>query len=635
MEPQNFDPEMDTQPKKKSSGWLIGCATGVVVTICVVTFVLVGGFAGFRALFLKTTEGFTASVSAPSSQIDVSESFQVTVQISNTGSEDINTYAIKLPNSLIEGASLTNINPPGVPGANDGSQTTYSFASGIAEGGTQTVVFSFTALQPGEIRGVVEVIAGTSSVSNEIRVLVTEPATAPEEVMVEPEDQPIMGDVIPYRSVVQIIALVEMDGQLVEGWSGSGTIISEDGLILTNAHVILSDRYYNVVDLVVAITMEQDAPPVKMFFADVIQADARLDLAVIKVRSDLNGAPANFSSLGIEPVPLGNSDSLGLGDEIIIIGYPGIGGQTITLTRGEVSGFTSEEPYGNRAFIKTSATIAGGNSGGLAANAQGEIIGIPSQVGSGDLEGLIVDCRPLADTNRDGVIDQRDNCVPTGGFINALRPVDLAQTLIEAALAGQVAIQEDQEPEEHQEYEHEGEVVLYDDFSDNRHDWYVGEYNEGSVDIVGGQLEINVDVAKTYIFTHLPDVYSDVILAVDGRVLQPTGDGDFGFVCGYVDDQNYTVLEISEDGYYAIWALINDELRYLEEWSPSDLIPSSGPITLAAYCGADGFALAVNDTLLVDVDASHYRPGRVGLFTGTWNQANIRVGFDEFWILTP
>ena len=635
MELQNFDPEMDPQPKKKSSGWLIGCATGVVVTICVVTFVLVGGFAGFRALFPKTTEGFTALVSAPSSQIDVSESFQVTVQISNTGSEDINTYAIKLPNSLIEGASLTNINPPGQPGANDGSQTTYSFASGIAEGGTQTVVFSFTALQPGEIRGVVEVIAGTSSVSNEIRVSVAESAMAPEEVIVEPEDQPIMGDVIPYRSVVQIIALVEMDGQLVEGWSGSGTIISEDGLILTNAHVILSDRYYNVVDLVVAITMEQDAPPVKMFFADVIQADARLDLAVIKVRSDLNGAPANFSSLGIEPVPLGNSDSLGLGDEIIIIGYPGIGGQTITLTRGEVSGFTSEEPYGNRAFIKTSATIAGGNSGGLAATSNGEIIGVPTQVGSGDITAEFADCRRLVDTNRDGFIDELDNCVPTGGFINALRPIRLALPLIEAARSGQVAIQEDTGSMGEQEYEPEGDVILYDEFVDNSNEWGLLNDADGVVEITGGQLRINVLPNQYYVWSTVNSYYDTFILATEARVLKPRGDGDFGVICGVQDGSNFIALEITEDGYYSIWKKENGATLTLVDWAYSDEVANSSTYTIAAYCGPDRLALGVNDVLLTETVDPNYQPGAVGLIAGTYDNPDFQIGFDNFFIFEP
>jgi S1-C subfamily serine protease len=176
--------------------------------------------------------------------------------------------------------------------------------------------------------------------------------------------------------VVQSVVVINLDGQFVQGWTGSGTVISEDGLILTNAHGVLSDRFYEVEDLVVAITTEQDQPPGPMFFADVVQADARLDLAVIKVRSDLDGAPVNFGALGIEPVKIGQAESLQLGDPIIILGYPGIGGEMITLTRGEVSGFTSEVPYGNRAFINTSATIAGGNSGGLAATPRGEIIGV-------------------------------------------------------------------------------------------------------------------------------------------------------------------------------------------------------------------------------------------------------------------
>ena len=49
-----------------------------------------------------------------------------------------------------------------------------------------------------------------------------------------------MGDVIPFQAVVQITALVEFYGDVIDGWTGSGTIISEDGLILTNAHVVLS-----------------------------------------------------------------------------------------------------------------------------------------------------------------------------------------------------------------------------------------------------------------------------------------------------------------------------------------------------------------------------------------------------------
>jgi hypothetical protein len=65
----------------------------------------------------------------------------------------------------------------------------------------------------------------------------------------------------------------------------------------------------------------------------------------------------------------------------------------------------------------------------------GLLIGVPTRAGvGGDTDP--VDCRPVKDTNGDGSIDDRDDCVPIGGFINALRPVNLARPLIEAARLG-------------------------------------------------------------------------------------------------------------------------------------------------------------------------------------------------------
>lgn len=625
-------------PKKNRTGWLVGCSVAALVIVCVMVFVLVGGSAWLVTMLGGEPDGLRVEVNTPTAAIQVGDTFQISVTLTNEGTQNVNISEIQLPNDLLANVLVTGVEPAAAQGLIHGEQTAFDFDLTIAPTGRETVIFYFTAIRPIDASGDIGVKTGTSVSPTRVRVVISPMMV--EDLVVAEDPEPIsedlmMGDVIPYRAVVQIVAILDLNGQLVEGWTGSGTIISEDGHILTNAHVVLSDRFFDVADLIVSITTAQDQPPERMFFADVVQADINLDIAVIKVRSDLGGGPANFADLGIDPVRIGRADSLQLGDPIIILGYPGIGGETITLTRGEVSGFTSDPAYGNRAFIKTSATIAGGNSGGLAATPQGEIIGVPTQVGSGEIDGLIVDCRPLADTNRDGVIDERDNCVPTGGFINALRPVNLAQSLIDSALAGQVAEFEETAPEEHTEYEHAGEGVLFDDFVDNRNDWYVGDYTHGRVDILDGQLVFNVDKEQTYIFTYMPEMYADLIMVVDVQVLQAAGDGDFGFMCGYVDDQNYTVLEISEDGYYAIWALVNDEEIYLVDWEYSDMIPSSGAFTMAAYCGADGFALAVNDTLLADVDASNYSPGRVGLFTGTWNQPNIQVGFEEFMILEP
>ena len=79
-----------------------------------------------------------------------------------------------------------------------------------------------------------------------------------------------------------------------------------------------------------------------------------------------------MQNLNLPAIELGDSDSLNLGDRISIFGYPGIGGETVTYTSGNVSGFGGEPGVReSRAWIKTDATIAGGNSGGTAGDAAG------------------------------------------------------------------------------------------------------------------------------------------------------------------------------------------------------------------------------------------------------------------------
>lgn len=241
-------------------------------------------------------------------------------------------------------------------------------------------------------------------------------------------------------ATVQIYALFDQNGQLTPRYSGSGTIISSTGLILTNAHVA-SPASQGEPDmepdaLAIGLMNQEDKPPVFLYFAKVKAVDGYLDLAVIQITSTLDGADVDPNSLNLPFVPLGNSDDLHVGDHINIFGFPGIGGDTITFTDGSVSGFTAEEGLGDRAWIKTNATIAGGNSGGLASNDAGFIIGVPT-IASAGTGGDTTDCRVIQDTNGDGQLDSNDTCIPIGGFINGLRPVNLALPLIQSAQMGQ------------------------------------------------------------------------------------------------------------------------------------------------------------------------------------------------------
>jgi S1-C subfamily serine protease len=441
------------------------------------------------------------------------------------------------------------------------------------------------------------------------------------------------GHVIPYDTVVLISALYKENGEYQEGWTGSGTFISSDGLILTNAHVVLSDKYYKVDALTIAPTTNPDEKPEPLYFAKVIQADANLDIAVLKVSSDLAGNPVDPSSLNFPFVNLGNSDDLALGDPITILGYPGIGGETITLTSGEVAGFTSETDYGNRAFIKTSATIAGGNSGGLATDEAGNLVGIPTQLGSG-ADGGIVDCRTLADTNRDGVVDDNDSCIPTGGFINSLRPVKLALPLIDAARRGEENIVAEIIPEKKSAPE-SGNVLYQDDFSDSSSGWTIMKDPDGSVDYVGGEYQITVTSPMMFISGTSGKTDSDVILNVTSNVKNTSNQGDFGLICRQQNDGSYYAFEVSEDGYASIWKNINDQMTPLVDWEFVQGLKGKSEVKITAACIGDQLGLAVDGELLLSTSDSDLQEGDTGLIAGTWETPGFVVAFDDFTIQSP
>ena len=235
-------------------------------------------------------------------------------------------------------------------------------------------------------------------------------------------------------AVVQVWWITEENGNLRGGGAGSGTLISADGLVLTNHHVAVP-RFSEFNRLGIALTTRSDRPPQVLYLAEIVADDARLDLSVLRISHDLNLRPIRPSQLNLPFVALGDSDNLDVGDELNIFGYPGIGGDTVTFTRGVVSGFTLDASIEGRAWIKTDTTIAGGNSGGTAVDADGLLVGVPTIAAAGE-DTDVVDCRPVNDTNHDGKLDDKDSCVPIGGFLNGLRPVNLAKSLIETARQG-------------------------------------------------------------------------------------------------------------------------------------------------------------------------------------------------------
>ncbi|HVL53561.1 MAG TPA: serine protease [Vitreimonas sp.] len=206
---------------------------------------------------------------------------------------------------------------------------------------------------------------------------------------------------------------------------GSGTIISSDGLILTNAHVaqnrapglgvlfkgpIELSLGPQVPDTLYIHTIEGDEPAVATWRARVLAADGYLDLAVLQVTADADGRPVEPGELDLPAVPLGTSRDLPAGSDIHVLGFPGIAQSLrVHVTRGVLSNFSDDPRVGPKGWINTDAKISPGNSGGLGAHG-GRLVGIP---------------------------DRRE-FEETGGpeIEYVMRPVETALDLIEAARTG-------------------------------------------------------------------------------------------------------------------------------------------------------------------------------------------------------
>ncbi len=238
-----------------------------------------------------------------------------------------------------------------------------------------------------------------------------------------------------FRATVFVASVYNTSAGRVISCVGSGTLVSPDGLILTNAHHVVDGERCRVEDIAVSLTIRLDEPPVLTYYAQVVNYDLGTDLAVLRINRQIDGRVIDPATLSLPFVELGDSGLLGLDSTITVFGYAGIGNESVTFARGTVLGFIAEPRGGDRAWLKTSATILGTMSGGGAYDQRGRLIGVPTTAPASRADAAL-DCRRVQDTNADGLVDNRDDCIPVGGFINALRPSTLARGLVRAARLG-------------------------------------------------------------------------------------------------------------------------------------------------------------------------------------------------------
>lgn len=146
--------------------------------------------------------------------------------------------------------------------------------------------------------------------------------------------------------------------QEVEVGGGTGFVISGDGLILTNRHVVSEQgAQYTVV-------LDDDTS----YEAEVVARDMFTDIAILRIEAE-----------GLTPLPLADSDVLTEGQAVIAIGNT-LGEYSNTVTKGIVSGLSRDLGAGYNGLIQTDAAINSGNSGGPLLNLDGEVVGINTAV---------------------------------------------------------------------------------------------------------------------------------------------------------------------------------------------------------------------------------------------------------------
>lgn len=225
-----------------------------------------------------------------------------------------------------------------------------------------------------------------------------------------------VGDV--YRQDAPGVVSVDVTSSELGPGGGSGFVLDETGHIVTNQHVV--DGAEDISVRFAGGTRET---------AEVVGEDPSTDVAVIRV-----DAPESL----LEPLTLGDSDALGVGEPVVAIGNPlNVG---ISVTTGIVSGLgrpiTAPNKYTIDNAVQTDAAISSGNSGGPLLDARGTVIGINSQVASAGSEGVAqgVGFAVPINTAKDSV----EELITTGEVVHGFIGVQMFQYGIDeiAALTG-------------------------------------------------------------------------------------------------------------------------------------------------------------------------------------------------------
>ena len=183
-----------------------------------------------------------------------------------------------------------------------------------------------------------------------------------------------------------------------------------------------------------------------------------------------------------------------------------------------------------------------------------------------------------------------------------------------------------------------GALLFLDDFDDPVSGWQRTQRDDYVTDYDSGIYQITV-MTPSLVVQSTPELtFGDVAIDVDAKKASGPDDPNFGVICRFQDNNNYYVLQISGDGYAAIYKLKDSEWTLLsgEELQYSDAILQGDATNhLHAECAGDTLSLYVNDQFLISAQDADFTTGYVGLLAGTYDTPGADIWFDNFTARQP
>ncbi len=190
-----------------------------------------------------------------------------------------------------------------------------------------------------------------------------------------------------------------------------------------------------------------------------------------------------------------------------------------------------------------------------------------------------------------------------------------------------------------EESAHTGYTFFSDDFSAPPNGWGTMGREGGEVLFEYEGLVLRVITPNSLVWSINQPRYSDSRIDVDAVLLDGPVNDNFGVICRFVDNQNFYGFLVTHDGYYGIFKMLNGQMMMPNDKTNLDfteVIRQGGVVNhITAECTGEILKLTVNDTLLAEIMDNAFSEGQVGLIAGAYENAGVKVLFDNFKVTQP